>query len=236
MVLVKFLEPKDNPFNSDNARNNLKNRIKKLYKSSQNEAEFRQKFIQLKQELIDMYFIKNKMITTTLFLLIDKHTKMDETDDGVTIKIEIEQNENRRELIKEQIKYKKMMQEKQMKAYEKLQDLSYEKDNRVTELMALLYKKVIVKAPLTDVMNPKEILDNLTEAKKKYYKYLLTIINNDQMNPYEKDMLLNNVYTEYMSLMTGIPVKIPKQVTEYLSTPNVEVEDVDQYRELIKGE
>ncbi len=109
MVLVKFLEPKDNPFVSDNAKINFKNRIKKLYKSSENESEFRKKFIQLKPEFIDMYFIKNKMIITTLFLIVDKHTKIDDTDDGVTIKIEIEQNENKRELIKEQIKYKKLI-------------------------------------------------------------------------------------------------------------------------------
>lgn len=236
MVEIKLLEPKDNPFLYKNSRKKFSKRMKKLYASSENESDFRKKFVALKEELIDLYFIKDKLIKTSLFVKIERCSKMDENSDGILVKVEIEQIENKEMMLKESIKYKEKRKKNMEVAYKKLQETKYRKDKRVTDEMALLYQKVLVKMPLPNIPNPQDMLDDMDKYKTEYYKYLLNIIRDDKMDPYSKDMLLNNVYTEYMSYMTKIPVKIPKEISEYYNTAKVEVEDVDEHREILKNE
>jgi len=97
-----------------------------------------------------------------------------------------------------------------------------------------LYETAVIRLPNVDISNPKDILDNMENEKVKFYKYLLNIIKDVKNDAYNKDMLLHNAYTDYMSFMTNIPIMVPKDVKEYFEKPSVEVEDVDEYREMLK--
>lgn len=101
--------------------------------------------------------------------------------------------------------------ENENKIKEMLQDESYLGDMRVTEQMIKKYKSALTETKSVLIKNPHYILDNMDEAKQTLYEYLIDVLQNNDICGIQKKIMLDNEYTKYMSLMTGIEVVMPEE-------------------------
>jgi hypothetical protein len=114
-------------------------------------------------------------------------------DDTIKNKMKLEQLKHDRAKVKEL----EMKERKFKKCLKKLK-----KDLRVDKKMIQLYIKIHWDYPMNDIANPMEILNDIKYYKLKYYKYLYDIMNSDKDDE-DKQLLLNNSYTEYMGYILG---------------------------------
>jgi hypothetical protein len=193
-------------FKSKRCKMKLKNIFKKEFRID--EENFVENINKRKEELIDKFMNKQKLVNYN-FNITKKSGK-----NGVRLEVELLMEENNREIqkIKLHDKIKKIkeenLKEKTIKNNIKIKK-KLKKDNRVTKEMEILYKNALVE--IKDIDDPKEILDDLNYYKEELNDYLEEIENNDY-TPYAKYLMYNNSYTNYLSYMTGIKIKIPNEI------------------------
>lgn len=213
----------DQVFKTQVSREKFKQVVDNIYKKSKTLEEFKKELDENKNFLIDNFLYTNQYIDVDFTYEIVKEKE----DKPPRMIIDVKQTENdayRKELLRLKLqakinekKYKKQSEQLVKKEMKKLT-----KNKNVSTEMINKYIKVSQKFPNSEIKNPMDILSNLDECQIDFLDYMNNILQ-QQISPYDKQMLLQNEYTEYMSLMTGIKVVIPKMLEEELNDPGAKV-------------
>jgi|APSaa5957512622_1039677.scaffolds.fasta_scaffold60877_3 hypothetical protein len=213
----------DQIFKTQISRAKFKQVINNIYEKTESLDEFRIELEENKKFLIDNFLYTTQYIDTDFTYEIIK----DSVDKPPRMIIDIKQieNENYRKEVN-RLKLQSLIHEKK---YKKQSELMVKKEMKkltksknVSTKMIDMYIKVSQKFPKSNINSPIDILNDLDNAKIDFLDYMNKIIQ-QEIEPYDKQLLLKNEYTDYMSLMTGIPVIFPKQLEDELNNPGASV-------------
>ena len=211
-------------FKAQESRSKFKQVINSIYGKSETLEEFRKGLEKNKKFLIDNFLYSTQYIDTDFTYEIIKET----ADKPPRMIIDVNQIKNedyQKELNK--LKLQSLIHEKRYKQQSesivKKEMKKLIKNKNVSTGMIESYITVSQKFPNSNIKNPMEILDDLNNAKMDFFDYLNNIIQ-QKIEPYDKQLLLKNDYTDYMSLMTDIPVIIPKEMEEELNNPGAKTQ------------
>lgn len=220
---IKFDESDiQNIFKTKSARQNLKKAIRKIYDTSlhmENNNNFKEKLSNTKSELIEKY------LNTPQFYIPDFDFDMNSSG-KLNIKFKYIENtitinkaklHNRIREIKENTNM--TTKKHTILKNNKLELKHLKHDTRVDNNMINMYYQAKKTIKSGEILNPMQILDDMKTATNKYYKYLENAIS--QSNPKTQYMLLKNNYTDYMSLMTNTPIKIPDEILNKLDKSEI---------------
>ena len=197
-------------FKSKNAKNNLKKILKDLF--LKNENNFLDEVKKISVDLEQKYLKQDKLYKSKF------EVNLEETNNKKKkINIKLFRKEDGREINRQKLKsrlkeiknnyQKKKVDKENLKIQKKMKS-----DKRVTIEMKNLYYKALMKSnENAKILNPVEILDDLEENKDKFKEYLDIVVKGDY-HPYAKFLMYNNDYTKYMSLMTGVSIKMPEEL------------------------
>lgn len=213
----------DQIFKSPVSRTKFKQVINNIYEKAETLDEFKKELEENTKFLIDNFLYTTQYIDVSFTYEIIKESP--NKPPRMVIDIKQVENENyRKEMNKLKLqalihekKYKKQSEQIVKKEMKKLV-----KNKNVSTKMIDMYIKVSQKFPKSNIKNPMEILNDLDNTKIDFLDYMNNILQR-KINPYDKQILLKNEYTEYMSLMTDIPVIIPKELEEELNDPGAKV-------------
>ena len=208
----------NNIFKTKSSKQNFKNTIRKIYNVSDNINNFETKFNDSKNEFI------NKYLNTPHFYYPKLEYNISQEADTHKINIKLEYIENTEAINRAKLhnRIREIREENtnivnlyNIEKYNKKELKNFKRDKRVDNNMINLYYKTKKIIKNDDILNPIQILNDIDTAKQKYYKYLENAIS--QSNPNTQYVLLKNTYTEYMSLMTNTPIKIPNEILSKLN-------------------
>lgn len=195
-------------FKSKNAKSKFKSFLKEKF--NEDEVNFIENINNEKNNLIEKYMNKQKLINYNF----DVQKK--NGNNGVRIEVELLMEENQREIQKIKLNQKinkikeENLKEKIIKNNIKIKN-KLKKDKRVTKDMEILYRNALTE--VNDIDDPKEILDDLDYYKEELENYLKEVEKSEH-TPYAKYLMYNNNYTKYLSFMTKVQVKIPKEISK----------------------
>jgi hypothetical protein len=195
---------------SKNARKNLKNAIKKaLSLANGNDDEILQN---LKNELLNKYFVKQQGFDNTLSVIINadkneirlyfdrelntiEYKKVQAAQNRETLRKKLHDKRNQKKNMMTQQQYmKKMKNEKKM----------LNKDPRVTDDMLKKYNLLRQSMPQAQFPNPADMLDNKDEHMQNFFKYIVMTkqyVGDDESKMVE---MCNNDYSKYVGSVFNI--------------------------------
>ena len=195
---------------SKNAKQNLKNVIKKTLKTSEgNDSEVLEK---IKSILLDRYYVKQKGFDNTLSLKIDKDKneirlyfdRELNTDEYKKVQAAQNREKLRKKLRDKRNEKKNTMTQQQYMKKMKSEKKMLNKDPRVTEDMIKKYNLLRQSMPQAQFPNPVDMLDNKDEHMQNFFKYIVMTkqyIGDDESKMVE---MCNNDYSKYIGSVYDI--------------------------------
>ena len=194
---------------SKNAKQNLKNVIKKALKSEEDNLEV---LNNLKSTLLERYYVKQQGFDNTLSLKIDDEKNEirlyfdRELNTEEYKKVEAAKNrEKLRKKLHDKLNSKKnvMTQQQYMKKM-KSEKKMLNKDPRVTEDMIKKYNLLRQSMPQAQFPNPVDMLDKKDEHMQNFFKYIIMTkqyVGDDEAKMVE---MCNNDYSRYVGAVYNI--------------------------------
>jgi hypothetical protein len=196
----------DHLFRNTSDYNNLVYELEEIGNKVNNKEEFDNNMLNIWDNVVNKYIMKQPFYIYSYKSYLQKKNNEELLHIQINAKLDqIKYNEYKRQIEID-------LAEKERILKNKYNDTSYMNDLRVTEKMSELYKEALVETESTLIKNPHYILDHMEKMKKKFYEYLINILEDKQMNGIKKKVMLENNYTKYMSHITGIDVLIPDEL------------------------
>jgi len=204
---IEVEKKKDSLFQNTTKYNELIDAVKNVGEKCSSLEEFNSIIMNEWNNIVDRCCIKSNVHIYRYHTVLKENPKYGEYI-MFYMKSEIDEgkfNKEKNKLILE-------IEENEKKINNKMSDEGYLNDLRITDNMILAYKLALTETKSVLIQNPHYILDHMDKMKRKFLEYLIDILENKQMCGIQKKIMLDNEYTKYMSLMTGIEVLIPDEL------------------------